>query len=135
MNSPVLPGGCPSGFRRAQRRSLVEEIGIVGQDGAMSGIRFVRRMDGLTYEFARDGEADGFLSYKRVDLDMWCRRLPDFGWVVCDAAGVVSSRPFDAAGRGDLPPEGVWVSRKGERSYVYDLVRAEARGATGSGIR
>ncbi|MEV6256464.1 isochorismatase family cysteine hydrolase [Nocardia sp. NPDC051911] len=89
----------------------------------MSGVKFVRRVDGLTYEFAREGEMHGFPSYKRVDLDIWCRRLPGFGWVVCSESGEVSSRPFDDAGRGDLPPEGVWVSRKGDRSYVYDLIR------------
>ncbi|MGW6421320.1 hypothetical protein ACWF82_01460 [Nocardia sp. NPDC055053] len=101
----------------------------------MSGVRFVRRVDGLAYEFVRDGDVHGFPSYKRVDLDIWCRRLPNFGWVVCDAVGLVSSRPFDEPGQGELPPEGVWVSRKGERSYVYDLVRADPRAATGSGIR
>jgi hypothetical protein len=97
----------------------------------VSGVKFVRRLDGLTYEFVRDGEAHGFPSYRRVDVDSWCQRLPDFGWAVCNKAGEVSSRPFDEAGQGDLPPEGVWVSRKGERSYVYDLVRADSHAATG----
>ncbi|MGQ4615302.1 isochorismatase family protein [Nocardia sp. R7R-8] len=89
----------------------------------MSELKFVRRVDGLTYEFTRDGETHGFPSYQRVDLDLWCRRLPDFGWVVCSESGAVSSRPLDDAGRGDLPPEGVWVSRAGDHSYVYDLIR------------
>ena len=88
----------------------------------MSGVRFVRRVDGLTYEFVRAGEADGFPLYKRADLGIWCRRLPDFGWAVCNDSGEVSSRPFGEAGFGALPPEGVWVSLKGDRSYVYDLV-------------
>ncbi|MFD3702216.1 hypothetical protein ACFWUP_03655 [Nocardia sp. NPDC058658] len=101
----------------------------------MSGVKFVRRVDGLTYEFARDGDAHGYPSYRRVDLDIWCRRLPGFGWVVCNAVGEVSSRPFDDAGQGEIPPEGVWVSRKGARSYVYDLVRADPRASTVSGIR
>ncbi|MFC8385989.1 hypothetical protein [Nocardia sp. NPDC057272] len=61
----------------------------------------------------------------RTDLDIWCRRLPGFGWVVCNAADEVSSRPFNEPGQGEIPPEGVWVSRKGERSYVYDLVRTD----------
>lgn len=95
----------------------------------MVGVRFVRRVDGLTYEFVRDGEVHGFPSYKRVDLDIWCRRLPDFGWVVCNEVAAVSSRPFGDAGWGDLPPEGVWVSYKGDRSYVYDLVRSDVQAA------
>lgn len=93
----------------------------------MLSVRFVRRVDGLTYEFVRDGVVDGFPSYKRVDLDIWCRRLPGFGWVVCNEAAAVSSRPFGDAGWGDLPPEGVWVSHKGDRSYVYDLFRVDSR--------
>jgi hypothetical protein len=109
--------------------------GVVGEDDGMSGVKFVRRVDGLTYEFARDEDAYGFPSYRRVDLDIWCRRLPDFGWVVCNAADEVSSRPFDEPGQGKLPPEGAWVSRKGERSYVYDLVRVDPRAATGSRIQ
>jgi hypothetical protein len=91
--------------------------------GRMAEVKFVRCGDGLTYEFANEGQAHGFPSCKRVDLDVWCRRLPDFGWVVCTASGEVSSRPFDDPRRGDLPPEGAWVSRKGDRSYVYDLFR------------
>ncbi|MGX1809052.1 hypothetical protein ACWIGI_25305 [Nocardia sp. NPDC055321] len=101
----------------------------------MSEVKFVRRVDGLTYEFAIVGQAHGFPSYKRVDLDIWCRRLPDFGWVVCTESGEVYSRPFDDAGLGDLPPEGVWVSRKGDRSYVYDLVRSSSETARGREIR
>lgn len=92
----------------------------------MAGLKFVRRDDGLTYEFTEDGEAHGFPSYKRVDLDIWCRRLPHFGWVVCTDRGAVSSRPFDHAGFGYLPPEGAWVSRKDDRSYVYDLVHVRS---------
>lgn len=92
----------------------------------METVRFVRRTDGLTYVFARDGDAHGFPSYRRVDLNLWCRRLPGFGWVVCSDSGEVFSRPFDDDGNGELPPEGVWVSRKGDRSYVYELIRAAA---------
>ncbi|MFI5780163.1 hypothetical protein [Nocardia sp. NPDC051570] len=86
-------------------------------------MRFVRRVDGLTYEFAREGMYSGYPSYKRVDAELWCRRLPDFGWCVCAPTGEVFSRPFDDPGLGDLPPEGTWVGRKGDRCYVYDLVR------------
>ncbi|MEU0498107.1 hypothetical protein [Mycobacterium sp. NPDC006124] len=87
------------------------------------GIRFVRRCDGLTHEFRRvRATTDGELVYRRVDMELFCRRLPEFGWCVVDSEGTVSSRPFDAAGVGALPPAGAWVSRKGDRSYVYDLV-------------
>jgi hypothetical protein len=73
--------------------------------------------------------AYGFPSYRRVDLELWCRRLPNFGWAVCASSGEVSRRPFDDPGDGDLPPEGIWVSRKGDRSYVYELIRAQTQSA------
>lgn len=82
----------------------------------------MRRVDDLSYVFVRDGEAHGFPAYRRVDLDQWCQRLPDFGWVVCNTAGEVSSRPLADAGLGDLPPEGMWLSGKDDRAYVYDMV-------------
>ena len=86
-------------------------------------MKFIRRHDGLTYQFVRDGDSHGFQSYRRIDTDIFCRRLPGYGWVVCDAAdSEIWSRPFDDAGFGDQPPEGVWVSRKGDKSYVYDCV-------------
>ncbi|MEH3142375.1 MAG: hypothetical protein PGN37_19800 [Mycobacterium kyogaense] len=94
-------------------------------------MRFVRRVDGVTYDFVRDGQACGYPSFRRAGTDLWCRRLPDFGWAVCDEAASVSSRPFGDAGRGDLPPEGVWVSYKGDRSYVYDLIHVDGDAASG----
>ena len=86
-------------------------------------IRFVRRVDGLTYQFEPEAhDAFDHPSFRRVDADLFCRRMPDFGWCVVDSAGTVSSRPFDDAGIGTAPPEGAWVSRKGDVCYVYDLI-------------
>jgi hypothetical protein len=85
-------------------------------------IHFVRRGDGVTYEFVPEADPPrGEQSYRRVDMELFCRRLPDFGWCVVDSDRQVLSRPFDDAGRGESPPQGTWVSRKGDRSYVYDL--------------
>ena len=97
----------------------------------VEGVRFVRRLDGLTQEFIHDGAVHGFPSYRRVDRDMWCRRLPDFGWVVCSDSAAILSRPFGDTEWGDRPPEGLRVSHKGDRSYVYDLVRFDLQAATG----
>ena len=85
-------------------------------------LRFIRRTDGLVYDFDRETESCiGHPSYRRSDPDLILRRLPEFGWCVVDPAGRVSSRPFDDPGVGTLPPTGTWVSRKGDRCYVYDL--------------
>ena len=90
--------------------------------------RFVRRGDGLSYDFVLENDTQfGHPSYRRTDFDVYCRRLPDFGWCVVDPDGRVLSRPVDDAGLGELPPKGAWLSGKGERAYVYDLVEVPDR--------
>ncbi|MFF7632870.1 hypothetical protein ACFZB9_06910 [Kitasatospora sp. NPDC008050] len=42
-------------------------------------IEFVRRLDGLVYRFRRDGTFNGRPSFKRLDLELWCRWLPERG--------------------------------------------------------
>lgn len=89
---------------------------------ALTDLCFQRRTDETTYRFVPTGTAHGYPAYRRIDdVALWCRRLPDFGWSICTDAGRVLARPFASAGWGDLPPEGMWVSAKGVRAYVYDL--------------
>jgi hypothetical protein len=89
-------------------------------------VAFRRRIDPTCYRFVHTGEREGYPAWKRVDLDLWVVRRADVGWVVVDAAGAILGRPSHVlpAAQGDLPPEGDWVSKKGDRSYVYDLVFA-----------
>ncbi|MFJ1933150.1 MULTISPECIES: hypothetical protein [unclassified Kitasatospora] len=97
-------------------------------------IEFVRRLDGLVYHFRADGVFNGRPSYRRVDLDVWCRWLPERGWCTVGADGVANSGPL--AGRtGDqelIPPLGPWRSWKAGRSYLYDLRRVDDPGGSGT---
>jgi len=46
------------------------------------------------------------------------------GWIVWDGeANGLMGRPWEIAvkNQGAAPPEGVWVSRKGANSFVYQL--------------
>ena len=84
-----------------------------------------RQVDGLVYRFHRQIGADGALAYKREDRNLWIVRSAQWGWVsLMPEDGAIAGRPWDVApeDQGDAPPEGIWVSRKGEKSYVYDLV-------------
>jgi len=84
-----------------------------------------RQADGLVYRFHRQIGADGMVAYKREDQDLWIVRSQSWGWVsVMPGDGAIAGRPWEVAPeeQGDAPPEGIWVSRKGEKSYVYDLV-------------
>ncbi len=84
-----------------------------------------RLSDDLVYEFdlkKKDGNMHG---YKRRDQDLWITYKNDLGWVAYDEeTKSVMGRPWDVKKEdqnNDYPPEGIWVSRKGEKSYVYDL--------------
>jgi hypothetical protein len=91
---------------------------------------FVRRLDGLVYRFRQDGEFNGRPSFKRVDLDVWCRWLPERGWCTVGADGIGNSWPLlgqaGQAGQEAFPPLGPWRSWKAGKSYLYDLRRTDA---------
>jgi hypothetical protein len=84
-----------------------------------------RLSDGAIYRFDAAGPDDnGLPRFKRADKDVWIRRDADFGWIIWDATdATLMSRPWDVAvkDQGATPPEGVWVSRKGANSFVYEM--------------
>ncbi|MGY8663026.1 hypothetical protein Q3C01_11725 [Bradyrhizobium sp. UFLA05-109] len=84
-----------------------------------------RRSDDLIYTFVRTTRADESVGYKREDGDYWIEWKPEWGWVAWDEASQsCMGRPWNVLpqDQGDVPPEGDWVSRKGDKSYVYRLV-------------
>ena len=85
----------------------------------------LRRMsDDLVYQFDLDQLPNGDGGYKRRDQDLWIVFKPDWGWVAYDEdSGTVMGRPWHVLPhqQGDHPPEGEWVSKKGVKSYVYEL--------------
>ena len=82
-----------------------------------------RRSDGLVYEFARDGVG----VYRRADRpDLTIQWDPKFGWAALDPdtyelAGLAWGVP--PGEQVHMPPAGPWISFKGSKSHVYDLVR------------
>ena len=68
---------------------------------------------------------NGEVGYKRSDGEYWIVHHADYGWVAWDfESQSVMGRPWEVlpSQQGDHPPEGVWVSRKASKSYVYLLV-------------
>lgn len=68
------------------------------------------------------------MGYRRSDLDLWIVRDARRGWIAVDPeSDAVTGRPWHVApeDQGDAPPAGAWVSCKGDKAYVYDLVHAE----------
>lgn len=86
-------------------------------------ITFRRRLDGLVYLFSPTKPSNARPCWRRTDLALELRWTTARGWVVADQAGTVLSRPWDLepGDQGPFPPIGVWVSRKGDKAYVYDL--------------
>ena len=85
-----------------------------------------RQSDDLVYVFRRKSRADGLPGFQRTDRDLWIVFRPDLGWVAWDEEHkTVMGRPWNVEPHeqaADCPPEGDWVSKKGPKSYVYDLV-------------
>ena len=91
-----------------------------------------RRSDATVHRFARAERHDGTLGYRREDADVWIVRDDRFGWVMelGERGEAVAGIPWGVppADQGRHPPEGDWVSRKGDRSYVHSLVYPTAAG-------
>src|SRR5689334_22371098 len=84
-----------------------------------------RSSDDLVYHFDRQLRSDKRIGYKRRDLTLWIVFLPEFGWVAMDEeTKAITGRPWNISLKDqtqDYPPEGEWVSKKGIKSYVYQL--------------
>lgn len=78
--------------------------------------------DGLVYRFAPAGTRNDRPCWRRVDLELYLEWTARRGWSINDAAGTVLGRPWDVERdeQEALPPDGIWVSRKGAKSYVYE---------------
>ena len=87
-------------------------------------VEFRRNIDDLTYRFSPCEPRNGFFAWKREDLDLWLVWADGYGWVVVNADDEILSIPWAVAvhTQSDEPPPGIWVSRKAEKSYVYELV-------------
>ncbi len=90
-----------------------------------SSFQLYRLSDGLTYRFDRQERLAGFFAYKRRDQDLWITYQGRLGWVAFDDdTKAIHGRPWDCPPEeqnSSHPPEGTWVSRKGPKSYVYEL--------------
>ena len=84
-----------------------------------------RRIDGLVYQFDRAQRPDDSIGYKRRDKDLWLTWHDQFGWIAWDEESQeIRGRSWETLPEDQVnfPPQGVWVSVKYEKSYVYDLV-------------
>lgn len=84
-----------------------------------------RQLDDLVYRFEKATDPAGRVGFKRSDGDYWIVWHKELRWIAGSWDDKeVYGRPWDQLAEQSevLPPEGVWVSRKGSKSYVYDLV-------------
>lgn len=85
-----------------------------------------RQNDGLVYTFDR---ACRHSFVRRDDPAMRIAWEGPWGWLArLPETGIVAGRPWEILPqhqRDIAPPEGIWISRKGGRSYVYDLSASE----------
>ena len=85
---------------------------------------FRRRLPAdISYSYVPDGDPSDRV-WKRVDMELWVRKIDKFGWAGVNNKAEILALPWALAPdeQGDYPPECIWVSRKNDKSYVYDLV-------------
>jgi hypothetical protein len=84
-----------------------------------------RLSDGLIYQFDRKAMNSGGFGYQRRDQDLWITYRPELAWVAWnEVSELIAGRPWNVLPQmqnPDHPPEGEWVSKKGHKSYVYEL--------------
>lgn len=85
--------------------------------GRLTAFELRRQGSAVDYRFHRAGS-----DFLRDDAPHRIICDPDHGWIAWDDDHGITGRPWAGNAHGDAPPEGVWVSRKGAKSYVYDLV-------------
>ena len=83
-----------------------------------------RQIDGLVYYFEKiSGVAKGAI-YERSDAAVRIHFDPHLGWISFNPTdGIMNGRVWDTPvnKQGDYPTEGMWISQKGDKSYVYKL--------------
>jgi len=92
-----------------------------------SKLQLRRRSDELIYYFVQVQRQNGSVGYLRTDKELWIEYEPRLGWIARDPdTKELAGRPWNEDLPEDQdtehPPEGEWVSKKGSKSYVYDLV-------------
>ena len=82
-----------------------------------------RRIGDITYRYHPCEPLHGHPAWKREDLDLWVTKVNGHGWVCVSAEFEILGIPWAVAveTQGSMPPAGIWVSRKEDKSYVYEL--------------
>ncbi len=85
-------------------------------------IELRRCLDDTTYRYEPACLRNGRPAWRRADSEIYLQWSPRSGWVICDPGGTVLGRPWDVEKdeQDMLPPAGPWVSRKGDKSFVYE---------------
>lgn len=89
-----------------------------------------RQIDDLVYHFEQTTDSARRVGFKRSDGNYWIIWHAKLRWIAGSWGETeVFGRPWDQLLEQSKasPPEGVWVSRKGSKSYVYDLVYVKSR--------
>lgn len=101
----------------------------MGNNTLQLGFEFRRRIDSVVYRFRPCEPFDGQVAWKREDVDLWVTQIAGFGWVCIDRNRVICGIPWGVPHdkMGELPPAGEWVSKKDDKSYVYDVVYIDTK--------
>lgn len=98
------------------------------EDRPVTQFELRRQSDDLVYRFEKKTDQAGRSGFRRSDGEYWIIWRGDLGWIAGSwGSEDVFGRPWDQRAEQSeaFPPEGIWVSRKGPKAYVYDLVHVK----------
>ena len=95
---------------------------MTSQENSDFSIEIHRCIEDLVYRYEPAGLRNGRPYWRRVDLALHLHWSERNGWIISDVDGNILGRPWEIEKdeQGTLPPLGIWVSRKGPKSYVYE---------------
>jgi len=90
----------------------------------LPSFEFRRRNDTTVYRYHPCESMNGFPAWKRENIELYVTKLDGFGWVCVDKTNTIHAIAWGISVNqiSALPTAGEWVSKKGDKSYVYDVV-------------
>ena len=85
---------------------------------------FKRVDSSIVYKFNFIGEKNDHSFWKREDKNLWCVYNLESGWCIEDETSTRLGWPSIESDK-YLPPEGIWPSEKGSKSFQYELIYSE----------
>lgn len=94
---------------------------------SIKSMEFRRQSDATSYRFVPSAPVANRPAWQRTDGVVRLLYPDDHGWVTVNEQMEINGIPWAVppSQQGALPPTGPWISRKGDKSCVYEILFVE----------